>query len=555
MIRNTDQTKTLLEAWDALIRFKWRLVLVTFGVIAVVLVGSFFLPRKYKAEGIFERRTDMVLSEIVSHGASDSLKDSHSRALVEEVSGQIAIERMIETLKASKDPNIIKNLSAFKLDNLSSELARRVNVTFDVSSKEFDRVRVSFTHSDQELAKTVVNQLVHNYIDLTRHLIDGRLEQTAGFFRSEVDRHRGLIEDQENKKLTFEIDHAELLPDYPGSIQVRLTEAQKELASLQQERDAMAMRVEALGQMIESTPRQTPQVFTSRNPRLQELEDTLRELNGTLEQFTGVYKMTAKHPDLQALRDQIAGVKIEIENTPEEVVTQKHIAINRKREDLEVQLSQANTTLQAMEQHTESLKQLIGRLNVNSAQLFPVRSEYRKLSRNIEQSHRQLAFWEGNLRRVEMALTAETGKRGIQLEFVKPCEVISKPVSPNLVQVLMVAVVLGLASGCVSVFFAYRTDESFRDGDQLATVLGLPLTGTVSEIISKKHKAERVMRNLVLYPLNTSAMAAALVMIVGLLYLNLEKPHLYKQFKENPTFFLSQRLSSSTDSAVELGKE
>ena len=58
----------MLEAWDALVRFKWRFVLATFGVTAVVLAGSFFLPRKYKAEGIFERRTDMVLSEITSRG-------------------------------------------------------------------------------------------------------------------------------------------------------------------------------------------------------------------------------------------------------------------------------------------------------------------------------------------------------------------------------------------------------------------------------------------------------------------------------------------------------
>ena len=41
MSRNTDQTKTLLEAWDVLTRYRWRFVLATFGVMTGVLFGSF----------------------------------------------------------------------------------------------------------------------------------------------------------------------------------------------------------------------------------------------------------------------------------------------------------------------------------------------------------------------------------------------------------------------------------------------------------------------------------------------------------------------------------
>ncbi len=555
MIQNPDQTKTLLEAWEALIRFRWRFVLAMFGVMTGVLLGSFLLPRKYKAEAIFERHTDMVLSEITSHGASKSLRDARTRPLAEEIAGQIAIESMIETLKHTKTPNIIQTLNPFELDSLVGELSKRINVTYDIGSKEFDRIRVSFTHSNRDLARTVVNTLVENYILRTRKLIDGRLEQTARFFQSEVERNRRLIEQQENKKLNFEIEHAELLPDYPGSIQVRLSEVQKEFMQLQQERDALAMRVNTLKQMIESTSKHTPQVYTSRNPRIEALEQKLQQLNETNEQYTGVYKMTYKHPDLVAIRQQIAAVEAEIQNTPEEVITQKHVAVNRKRQDLEVQLGEATTSLQAAQQRTQSLEQLMARLNVNSSQLFPVRSEYRKLTRDIEHSQRQLAFWEENLHRVAMARTAETGNRGIQLRFVKPCSTISKPVSPNLFQILMAAVVLGVASGAVNVFFAYRTDESFRDGEQLAEAFNISLMGTVSEIISQKQRTERKMKNLILYPLNTSAIAAILVMIVGLLYLNLEKPHLYQRLKDNPTSFISQRLSHSPQPTQVVGKE
>ena len=69
-----------------------RFILSTFAVMSGVLLGSFLLPRMYKAEALFERRTDMVLTEIIDQGASKSFQDSQRASLVEEIAGQIAID-------------------------------------------------------------------------------------------------------------------------------------------------------------------------------------------------------------------------------------------------------------------------------------------------------------------------------------------------------------------------------------------------------------------------------------------------------------------------------
>ena len=554
MMRQTDQTKSLLEAWGALVRYRWRFILATFGVMSGVLVGSFLLPRQYKAESIFDRNTDMVLTEMMDHGASRTFMDSQRASLIEEIAGQIAIDELIETFKTPEKSHVLKGLNDFEIEALRSAVTRRVSVSFDIGTPQFDRVRVAFLYHDREVARAVVNTLVENYIERTRHTINGRLAQTADFFHSEVARSRELIEVLENKKLTFEIDHSDLLPDFPGSIQVRLTDAQKELGKLQQAEDALAMRVHSLHELTESTPELTPEIVTTRNPRLSELEQKLRELKEREESFTGQYKMTQKHPDLQLLHEQIAHLNMDIQATPKEVVTQKSVSANHKRETLEVQFAQAVTAQQVKRKEIVSLKELIDRYNQHSAQLFPVRSDYRKLSREISQSQRQMAFWEENLRRVQMSLTAESGERGNRLNFIKPCEPISKPVSPNLVQVLMASVVLGLTVGTMNVFFAHRMDDSFRDGEEMTNTFNIPLLGGVSEIISKKQRMERRVRNMILYPLNTSAMAAVLIMVIGLLYLNLEKPHLFEQLKGNPAAFFRQSSGGYGHDAA-MGKE
>ncbi len=557
MNQYNDQTKTLIEAWEAVVRYRWRFILASFGVTAGLMIGSFLLPRKYKATAIFERHTDMVMNQMIDQGGSKSFLDSQRQSLVEEIAGQIAIDEMIQTLKSSRESaQILQGENSFDLDNLRSDLSRRVTVKFDIGTREFDRIRVEFLHANPKMARAVVNVLVENYLDRTRRLINGRLEQTASFFQSEVERSRRLIEELENKKLTFEIDHAELLPDYPGGIQIRLNQAQADLAEQIQKRDATAMRISALRELITSTPEVLPQIVTSRNPHLDILTSKLQDLNQKKESYIDVYKMTDKHPDLVVIKEQIASTQQEIADTPTEIVTEKRMSANLKRDSLELELSQATTLLQTTDKQIDTLKDVISRFNVNSSQLFPVRADYRKLSRKIDQTQRQLTFWEENLRRVQMAVTAESGNRGIRLDFVKPCPVIYKPVSPNLVQVLMLTISLGLAAGGINVFFAYRTDDTFRTGEQLAETLNVTLAGTVSEIISNKQRAERRLRNTILYPINASAMAAVLILVLGLLYLNLEKPHLFKQLKDNPTSFIRQQLNNSRiDAAVVIPQE
>ena len=550
MNQYTDQTKAFFNAWEALVRYRWRFILSTFGIMAGVLLGSFLLPRMYKAEAIFERRTDMVLTEIIDQGAAKSFQDSQRSSLVQEIAGQIAIDEMVETLQSSDDTRVIKDYNHFDLQKLRYEMAKRISVQFDIGTIDFDRIRVGVIYKDREMAQDVVNVLVKNYIARTRKLIDGRLEQTASFFQSEVDRNREMIEQLENRKLTFEIEHAELLPDSPGSIQTRLNDTQKELSQVLQQREAAAMRSKALRELLESTPEMVPQIITMRNPELEDLEDKQRDLKTQLETYIGVYKMTVKHPDMVAIKEQIAAIDQEILNTPEEVVTQKRLGANGNRENLEVQLTQATASLHAYDQQIDSLKKQISRFNLHSSQLFPVRSDYRKLTRQIEQAQRQQTFWEENLRHVRMALTAEVDNRGVNLEFVKPCIQIGKPVSPNLMQVLAAAIVLGVIGGGINVFFAYRADESFHNGEELAEGFDLPLMGVVSELLSQQEHTKRRIKNMIVYPLNATAVACLLVMMTGMLYLNLEKPHLYQQFKDNPTRFIGQQLNTDGEKAV-----
>src|SRR5690606_35088284 len=97
-------------------------------------------------------------------------------------------------------------------------------------------------------------------------------------------------------------------------------------------------------------------------------------------------------------------------------------------------------------------------------------------------------------------------------------------VSPNIAQVFMAAIGLGLLAGSLAVFIAYRTDETFAHGEQMSEHFGIPLFGAVSELITHRHRQLRRLRRLVLYPVQAVVMAAVISGIASALYLDLVEP-------------------------------
>lgn len=523
MNRQSSQIKSLLDAWDILMRFRWRFILPAFMVTMLVLAASLMLPRKYEAEAIFERRTDMVLNEIMSRGGSPVIQRPQS-SLNQQLAGSPAIDKLIKQLESQlKDPQEAYN-GDVNLNLLRGQLERLVMVKYDISSATLDRVRVNYVSHDPVVARLVVNGLVTNYIEKTRAEINDKLQESARFFEVEVARCRAAIEKIENEKLLYEIKHSNLLPDSPNNVQMSMTEAQASLAEAKQKLEAAQLRVKALTQRLQSTEEITPSIVTEPNPKLVKLQARQNELNETLNQYVNVYRMKAKHPDLVQLREDITKVAAQILMTPPTVVTQQRMDRNPQYDELQLMLTQAQVEVENYSAAVKQSRATLGSLENQSDMFFPVRAEYRKISRDVEQQQRQLTFWEDNLRRVQMAMTAESGNRGILLDFIKPCEPISLPVSPNLIQVFMAAIMLGVAAGGVNVIAAYRADESFHEGDLLANHFQLPLMGAVSELISRRQRRMRKLRQVVLYPAGIVVMAGVLAVLGGVVYVSLRHP-------------------------------
>ena len=547
--RKDQQANAIYELWDIALQHRWRFVLPAFLVTSLVLGVCLVLPRKYKATANFERRNDPVLTEMTNSGAVSSYMDP-TNSLMKEIANGPAVATAVEQLRGDLMGRGYLD-SDTDLVELRQTVMQQLVVVREYADLQRVQVRLELVLDDPDVAAMIVNALVEGYMQKTHAEHAGRLGQMAQTFRAHATSHREKLETVENEMLSFEIEHAELLPEHPHSIQTQLTSAQEELSGLLTDLEGTELRLTSLHEAIASEPATVPSVVHGRNPELERLNAKLRELDEQIANHLNVLRMRDSHPDVVALRDQAQAVRDELGMLDTEVITSTQHAPNPKRSDLEIRLTNVLADRDMLQEQVSLRRRRIDELNASATQLLPVRSDYRRLEAEVETAHRDIAYWEDRLRGVEMSQTAESGDRGVQLTFIRRAESGHRPVSPNLAQAFLAALFMGGACGSLSVFFAHRTDDSFRNDGQLRDVMSMPLLGSVSELITRSHRRARKTRRYLLYPVYGTAMAGVLLLIGGMLYLDLEDPDTMQQIRRKTNSWVSQFISPSNDTLTQ----
>lgn len=525
--KKQDQSNAIYELLDIARQHRWRFAVPAFLIMAIVLTAALFLPRKYRATAHFERRNDPVLTEMTNSGASRSYMDPAS-ALYKEIASAPAIAGAIKEL----EPQLHEYgylQSDMDLVQLRTAVMQQLLVHGEYADDTRVRVKLELILDDPDVAAMILNHLVDGYMVRTRSEILSRLDEMSGTFREQAQLHAARVESLSEQTSIFEAEYAQLLPDHPYSIQNQLIKAQEDLTDLKTALESADMRVQSLRDAIATEPATIPLVVRSANPQVVRLEEKLEDVEDQVTHHLNVLKMRPQHPDVLALVEQADAIRSQIDALEQQVITSTQQQNNPMRADLEMQLTIVTSDRVALREQVSMRQAKIDELTTEIAAMQPVRSEHRKLVSELETAQRDFQYWEDRLRRAEMSQTAETGDRGVQMEFIRRADANPLPISPNLAQVILSAMFLGLAAGTASVFLAHRSDGSYRNAKQLADGTNLPLLGSVSELITRRRRSIRRLRYYVFYPLNTAVMASILLMIGGLLYVDLQKPEVMDQ--------------------------
>ncbi|KPJ72330.1 MAG: hypothetical protein AMS14_07975 [Planctomycetes bacterium DG_20] len=537
-----------------------RFFLVSAALFAIVaLVGAQYMPLKYTGTAVFHRHTDPAAEERA--GSFETIK----LTLEHELGGREAVKRAAEELgltrglKQGADGSLTPDgQKAFQ--ELVQKLMENIQIKWPVRSEQVDLISVSFTHDTPDLAQSMPDTLVRNYIDQVSGEMVSRLDKSHKFLQErvgEVDTRLGLAV---KRRVEFETQHAGKLPRDPGVFDREMREISADIDTVRRQQEVAVQQRERLKEIAEAAkanPDAPSQVVKGLNPKLGELKKDLSKYERILDDQFVLKGMTERDPIIQRLRKRIGEIKKEIEETPEEAVLQTVFSKNSSAaEELAVALAGVQSQVDLATRELDRLQKRHREIQTLLADYAPTRQQYLDIIRKCDELEGEKANWQIRLTEVRMALSAEAARQRTHLETVQLAERQFLPESPKLSHVLGFALIGGLAFGGLLVFIHNVVNRSIaktfvflaRVLDPSALPLGVSAfghseaPGDAAEAETRSDRMRRIVWRFVLQP----AIAVILVALLAAAILNitlwLNYPDQYEQWKTDPTAYVSERV-------------
>ena len=121
-------------------------------------------------------------------------------------------------------------------------------------------------------------------------------------------------------------------------------------------------------------------------------------------------------------------------------------------------------------------------------------AEQARLNRDYDVLKQQYDQLLANREQVRLRSDVQTRTSPLNVQVVEPPSVPTVPASPNRPIFLTVVLILGLGAGVAAAFVAGQLQTTFPTQNKLAEITGLPVLGTVSEVVMPPERRRRRQR-------------------------------------------------------------
>lgn len=475
-------------------KFRWQGLVVAWIVAAVGAVVVFRIPDQYEASARIYVDTQSILKPLMS-----------GLAVQPNIEQQIAI--LSRTLLSR--PNIEKLVRMADLD-LKSESKRDQDELIDklmssIAIRDGTRdnlYSLAFRDADQEKAKRVIQSLVSIFVESSLGSSRKDTDAAKTFLNEQIKAFEAKLEEAEARMKEFQLRNLDRVgPDgrdtltRMGETQAALDAARLQLREAEQARDAARRQLaEARGQAPSSalpdllqggggaggTAIATPEIDAR-------IDAQRRNLDALLQRYTD------KHPDVAGTRRLIAELE-ELKRKEVAELQRKAAAmpagptgnvnadlavqeLNRMLATAEVQVASMRARVDEYARRHAALRESLRTAPQIEAEAAQLNRDYAVTKKNYEDlvARRQSAVMSGEL---------DVASGVAEFRLIDPPRVSPKPVAPNRLLLLPVALVAALAAGLFTAFAAAQLRPTFDDASELRSKTGLPLLGVVTMVMS-----------------------------------------------------------------------
>jgi polysaccharide biosynthesis transport protein len=455
--------------WQALLRRRRTLALVTIGTFAIIAAYTLLMPRSYTTHV-------KLIAGNASPAGGGSQSSNTTLPLLNALlaaTGVQSSETYAELFQ--ENPVAAAVISELKLPMTPAQLLGHVKVQGVVNTSVLD---LGVTWSDREMSAKVANAFAGAFVEHERSMV-------------------GTQADNAMKTLSAQLPNAQ---SKATTAEATLTEfqARNNMADLQTQTQNVMNAAAALDAKINSTEVDRRQAAA----QLGSVTSQLNRVGPTVNGQTSV----APNPVLSQLQQQLAQVTVQLQVAQQQYTDQHPTVIGLKRQQAELQrelshtaatvVAQANTmpnpVFVQLDQQAATSRALIASDSAQLDQLNRQRSAMKPQLASLPGKATQLLGLQRNAKLAEdvvMALQQKLNEANISKTTALSDVTITSPASPNeagmrpnVMLNLVVGAFVSAVLGVVVTLLIYVFDRRIRDASQIEEDLELPVLASVPQL-------------------------------------------------------------------------
>ena len=479
----------------------WLVCLI--GWIAVSLI-----PNSYQSTA----RVYVKYNNLLPNVTGVATKGLGQQAQIDVVRQTLTSRPNLEKVLRRSNPDL-SSVDSAGLEGQIADMANNISVAPQGSESLYG---LSFTAASPDMAdkarpafaQRVVQNLIDIFIEENVASDRDQLNESSRFLDDQIAAREKLLEDAEAKKAAFDAKFFDQIPG-EGDITTRTNQARTELDKTEQElvqaqgslralQSQMSSTPATIGSPLYNAPAAAPQHFgtgTRYDPATTEgrIEGLERNISDGLSRG-----YTEKHPDIVSARAQLARLKAQLAKEPKNADGSSAgpgaaaAQANPVYVNLRALMFDKQSSVAALSARRSQLQGIMADLRSKQISAPDVVAQQAKLTRDYQ----ILKDGYDNLlrSREQIRLRGDIANNTKQVEFrtVDPPTLETEPTAPNRPLLLSLVLVGGLVAGLAVAFGVSQLNPSYISEERLAAETGLPVLGSVGEIVSpSRRKRER----------------------------------------------------------------
>ncbi|QTD56453.1 XrtA system polysaccharide chain length determinant [Parasphingorhabdus cellanae] len=465
---------------------RWLALAVTWGICLLGWLVIALIPNSYESKARVFVEMQSILSDKVGIESRDRKRNMDR--VQETLASTINLEKVVRgtdlNLSVATDRELAGKVEMLRKNiEIKSEKDNLFEITATASASNL---------SDAEnavLSREIVQKMIDIFVEENLSGDRDETSQTLKFLDAQLASREKDLQEAEQKRVQFETENLGLLPGV-GSISQRMEASRAELSQIESQLASASSSLAALNGQLSGTPATIATPGFAGGSSGGGARGQLAQAQGQLASARA-RGWTDSHPDIIAMKSQIAALRAQVAAEPKGSGSSGYRTPNPAYSSLQSMRAERQASVAALQARKNAIQADMAQLASKQSLEPGVAAEMARINRDYDVLKSQYDKMLQDREQIKLRGQVESETDSIKFKVIDPPSSPRSPAAPNRPLLLALVLFIGLGGGVGAAFALGQLRTSYPTSARLEKASGLPVIGSVSQILTSSQRTIR----------------------------------------------------------------